>query len=57
MVLAESRNANHSSKMLTLFAWLFVGIPLAWGVYQTGYQSLGLFRAAPGATAPATMPH
>ena len=24
-------------------AWLFVGIPLAWGVYQTLLKSLALF--------------
>ena len=25
-------------------AWLFVGFPLAWGVYQTALKSLALFR-------------
>jgi len=26
------------------FAWLIVGIPLAWGVYQTFIKSLALFQ-------------
>jgi len=26
------------------FAWLFVGIPLAWGVSQTFIKSLALFH-------------
>jgi hypothetical protein len=29
---------------LLIFAWLWVGIPLAWGVYQTYLKSVPLFR-------------
>jgi hypothetical protein len=28
-----------------VLAWLLVGIPLAWGVYNTLLNSLNLFRA------------
>ncbi len=29
---------------LLIFAWLFVGLPLAWGVTQTIIKSLALFH-------------
>jgi hypothetical protein len=29
---------------LLIFAWLFVGIPLAWGVTQTLIKSMALFH-------------
>jgi hypothetical protein len=35
---------------LTL-AWLFVALPLTWGVVQSVKKSLPLFRAAPAAGA------
>ena len=31
-------------KLQTLLAWLFVGIPLLWGIYQTLIKALELFR-------------
>jgi len=27
-----------------IFSWLWVGIPLAWGVYQTILKSMALFQ-------------
>jgi hypothetical protein len=29
---------------LLIFSWLFVGLPLAWGVYQTLLKSMALFQ-------------
>ena len=29
---------------LLLFSWLFVGVPLAWGVFQTVIKSMALFK-------------
>jgi hypothetical protein len=29
---------------LLVFAWLFVGLPLIWGVVQTTLKALALFR-------------
>jgi hypothetical protein len=36
--------ANKSSAMLIFLAWLFVGIPAAWGVYNTVHSSMKLFQ-------------
>jgi hypothetical protein len=33
-----------SSRGLLIFSWLFVGIPLAWGVAQTLIKSMALFH-------------
>ncbi len=35
---------QRSSAGLLVFAWLYVGIPLAWGVTQTIIKSLALFH-------------
>jgi hypothetical protein len=46
-----------SAAGLILLAWLVVGIPLGWGVYNTLLNSMKLFQAAPaGAAAPAVPP-
>ncbi len=37
-------HAKPSTRAAVLFAWLFVGIPLAWGVLQTIQKSMALFR-------------
>jgi hypothetical protein len=37
-----------SSSGAILMAWLLVGIPLAWGVYNTLLSSMKLFQAVPG---------
>ncbi len=33
-----------SSAGLLVFAWLFVGIPLVWGVTQTLFKAMALFH-------------
>jgi hypothetical protein len=45
-----------SSAGAVLFAWLLVGVPLGWGVYNTLLNSMKLFQGAPAA-APAAAPH
>jgi hypothetical protein len=46
-------SAKKSSASLVLVAWLLVGIPLGWGVYNTLLNSMKLFQA-PAMSAPAT---
>jgi hypothetical protein len=41
--MAES--AKKFSPLLILLAWIFVGIPLTWGVYNTVRNSLKLFQS------------
>lgn len=48
-----TENTKKSSAAMILFAWLLVGVPLGWGVYNTALNSEKLFQAAPAATAPA----
>jgi hypothetical protein len=33
-----------SSPLLLVFAWLWVGLPLAWGITQTLQKALALFQ-------------
>lgn len=33
-----------SNRLLVAFAWLLVGIPLAWGIYRTLKSAIVLFR-------------
>jgi len=40
-----------SSAILILLAWMVVGIPAGWGVYNTALNSMKLFRGKPPATA------
>ncbi len=35
---------GNRSTGLIVFSWLFVGLPLAWGVWQTIIKSLALFH-------------
>jgi hypothetical protein len=37
-------NATKSSGFSLLLAWLIVGVPLAWGVYNTLLNSMKLFQ-------------
>ena len=37
-------NETKSPAALVLLAWLFVGLPLAWGVYNTVRNSMKLFQ-------------
>lgn len=41
-----NRDENHkkTSPVAVILAWLVVGIPLLWGVYQTLIKSVALFR-------------
>lgn len=36
--------AKNNSKATALFSWLFVGLPLIWGVSQTLIKSMALFN-------------
>jgi hypothetical protein len=47
-----TENAKKSPAALILVAWLVVGIPLGWGVYNTLLNSMKLFQSAPAAAAP-----
>ncbi|HXO04259.1 MAG TPA: hypothetical protein VN884_01375 [Candidatus Sulfotelmatobacter sp.] len=38
---------KRSSGALILLAWLIVGVPLGWGVYNTVLSSIKLFQAVP----------
>jgi hypothetical protein len=46
-------SAKNSSPAMILLAWLLVGVPLGWGVYNTVLNSQKLFQAAPVITVPA----
>jgi hypothetical protein len=39
-----AENIKKSSGVLILFAWLIVGIPLGWGVYNTLLGAMKLFQ-------------
>ncbi|MBD2723007.1 MFS transporter small subunit [Hymenobacter armeniacus] len=39
-----SAPAEASAGGSVMLAWLFVGVPLAWGVFQTFIKALALFR-------------
>ena len=41
---ARPDETRKSPALLLAVAWTFVGIPLAWGIYQTFIKSLALFR-------------
>ena len=46
---------NRTPAIAIVFAWLIVGIPAAWGIYNTGLNAKKLFAPAPPAViAPAT---
>jgi hypothetical protein len=42
-----AENGQKSSPLIVLLAWLLVGIPLGWGVYNTVLNSAKLFQAPP----------
>ena len=41
---SSATSTEPSSGMALALAWLFVGIPLAWGVSQTFIKALALFK-------------
>ena len=49
-------NAQKSSAALILSAWLLVGVPLGWGVYNTVLNSKKLFQAPPAPVAAPVSP-
>jgi hypothetical protein len=48
-----AENTKKSSAAMILFAWLLVGVPLSWGIYNTVLNSEPLFHASPVTTVPA----
>jgi hypothetical protein len=48
-----AKSIKKSSAGAILFAWLLVGVPLSWGVYNTLLNSMKLFQRP---TAPAAAP-
>jgi hypothetical protein len=39
-------NTKKSSPAMILFAWLLVGVPLGWGIYNTALNSEKLFHSS-----------
>jgi hypothetical protein len=48
-----SDETKKSSGATILLAWVLVGVPLTWGVYNTLLNSMKLFQAPAATTAPA----
>jgi hypothetical protein len=48
--------AKTTPAALIVLAWIIVGIPATWGIYNTVLNARKLFIAAPAATAPAHTP-
>ena len=44
-----AENVKRSSATAVLLAWLLVGVPLGWGVYNTFLSAVKLFQATPSA--------
>ncbi len=42
--MSENTEQKKSPAAAIVFAWLFVGLPLLWGVSQTVQKSLALFK-------------
>ncbi len=42
--MADQQHTSGSMTLQLILAWGFVGIPLAWGVYQTLLNALKLFK-------------
>jgi hypothetical protein len=49
--VSENANTKKSSPAMILAAWVLVGVPLAWGVYNTLLNSMKLFQAPAASTA------
>jgi hypothetical protein len=52
--MSENANTKKSSAAMIFAAWVLVGVPLAWGVYNTLLNSMKLFQAPATASAPAS---
>lgn len=48
--MTETTTVKKTSATLILFAWLVVGVPAGWGVYNTVLNAKKLFASAPAAT-------
>jgi hypothetical protein len=44
-----TNHAKKSPAAAVLLAWLLVGIPLGWGIYNTLLSSMKLFQSGPAA--------
>jgi hypothetical protein len=42
--MSENAQERKSRPLLVLLFWLYVGIPLAWGVLSTFKQAMALFK-------------
>jgi hypothetical protein len=49
-------NTKKSSPGIILFAWLLVGVPLGWGVYNTVLGAMKLFQAPPSVNSAPSVP-
>ena len=47
-------NTKKSSAAMILLAWVLVGVPLTWGVYNTMLNSMKLFQAPAAASSAPT---
>ena len=47
-----SEDTKKSSAAMILLAWVLVGVPLTWGVYNTLLNSMKLFQAPVTTSAP-----
>jgi hypothetical protein len=55
--MIDSKNEIKKTSPLTItLAWLVVGIPAGWGVYNTGLNAVKLFTPAPAEVAPTKTP-
>jgi hypothetical protein len=45
-----------SSAIIILLAWIVVGLPAGWGIYNTARNSMKLFQQSPPAATPPAMP-
>ena len=54
MAYDNSPAVKRTPAIAIVLAWLVVGIPAAWGVYNTGLNAKKLFAPSPAVTAPAT---
>jgi hypothetical protein len=56
MTQVNPQSTPKSYATLILAAWLIVGVPACWGVFQTFRTSLQLFEPQPVAAGPTTAP-
>lgn len=53
MAYDNNPEAKRTPAIAIALAWLVVGAPAAWGIYNTGLNARKLFAPAPVVTAPA----